>query len=149
MARNKAGQVAASAPQQKPAPGIILPGTTIGGEVGTFNADFLIWNRDMTESCSLNGLVDTGASYTMIPASALEELGIERDRVRTFSLADGSKQDFAIGWAQMELQGETSPAPVIFGPETGKILLGAMALEAFGLAADAKNRRLIPAELTI
>ena len=149
MVRNKADQVAASAPQQKPAPRIILPGTTIGGEVGTFNADFLIWNRDKTESRSLNGLVDTGASYTMIPASALEELGIERDRTRTFSLADGSKQDFAIGWAQMELQGETSPVPVIFGPESGKILLGAMALEAFGLAADAKNRRLIPAELTI
>ncbi len=149
MARNKAGQVAASAPQRKPAPGIILPGTTIGGEVGTFSVDFLIWNRDKTESRLLNGLVDTGASYTMIPASALEELGIERDRTRTFSLADGSKQDFAIGWAQMELQGETSPVPVIFGPETGKILLGAMALEAFGLAADAKNRRIIPAELTI
>lgn len=128
---------------------IILPGTTIGGEVGTFRVDFTIKNRVDGRERSLNGLVDTGASYTVIPADILDELGIERERTRTFSLADGSRLELAIGWTEMELQGETASVYVIFGTDSRKVLLGAMALEAFALAADAKNHRLIRAELTL
>ncbi len=128
---------------------IILPGTTIGGEVGTFRVDFTIRNRVTGEERSLNGLVDTGASYTIIPAGILDELGIERDETELFSLADGSVQELDIGWADMDLEGRTRPVYVVFGTSDEKILLGAMALEAFALAADAKNHRLIRAELTI
>ena len=137
--------------QEPPAPEqwIILPGTTVGGEVGTFYVDFVIWNRDRTRSRTLNGLVDTVASNTLIPAPILEDLGIERLRSRVFSLADGSRQELSTGWADLELEGQTDQVTVVFGPDSGKTLLGAMALETFGLAADAKNRRLIPAELTL
>ena len=128
---------------------IVLPGTTIGGEVGTFYVDFVIRNQDRTQSRTLNGLVDTGASYTLVPASILEELGIERAEPRMFSLADGSTQELSIGFAEMELEGRVCPVHLVFGLDSNKILLGAMALEAFALAADAKNRRLIPAELTL
>ena len=82
---------------------LILPGTTVGGEVGTFYVDFTLWNRDRTLSRSLNGLVDTGASYTQVPASILDELGIERFESRVFSLADGSQREFSLGWVEMEL----------------------------------------------
>ena len=126
-----------------------LPGTTVGGAVGTFYADFTLWSPDRTRSRALNGLVDTGASYTLVPASILEELGIERFETRTFSLADGSRRELALGWAEMELEGRPGFVYVVFGDAGGKILLGATALEAYGLAADAKNRRLIPGELTL
>jgi hypothetical protein len=49
----------------------------------------------------------------------------------------------------MELQGRPGFVYVIFGDEGGKMLLGATALEAYGLAADAKNKKLIPGELTL
>ena len=49
----------------------------------------------------------------------------------------------------MELEGELDLVQVVFGTDRHRILLGAMSLEVFGLAADAKNRRLIPAELTL
>ena len=50
----------------------------------------------------------------------------------------------------MVLEGRpVRPAHVVFGTDSSRVLLGAMALEAFALAADAKNRRLIPAELTL
>ena len=139
-----------AAAQEKPRPEqwIILPGTTVGGKVGTFYVDFTIWNRDRTQSRTLNGLVDTGASYTLVPASILDELGIERDESEVFTLADGSTQELSIGWANMELEGRTRPVYVIFGASE-TILLGAMALEAFALAADAKNHRLIRAQLTL
>lgn len=129
--------------------GLILPGTTVGGEVGTFSADFILWNADQTVSRSLNGLVDTGASYTMVPASILEELGIEREDTETFNLADGSRRDYDLGFARMELDGKRRRVAVIFGPENAGVLLGALALEMFALAADAKYRRLIPAILTL
>lgn len=129
--------------------GLILPGTTVGGEVGTFSADFILWNADQTASRSLNGLVDTGASYTMVPASILESLGVEREDTETFNLADGSRREYDLGFARMELDGKRRRVAVIFGPENAGVLLGALALEMFALAADAKYRRLIPAVLTL
>ena len=135
--------------KQEPEQWIILPGTTVGGEVGTFSVDFVIWNRDRTQSRTLNGVVDTGASYTLVPAQILEEMGIERVRSSVFSLADGSRRGLSMGWVEMGLEGETAYVYIVFGPDSNKILLGAMALETFALAADAKHRRLIPAELTL
>lgn len=129
---------------------IILPGTTVGGEVGTFKADFVIRNRMETGiSETLSGVVDTGASYTVVPATILDGLGIEREQSINFTLADGSQREMDIGWAQMELEGRTGHVYVVFGPDNSPILLGAMALETFALAADAKNRRLIPGQATL
>ena len=142
------GGIAAAEPAD-PAQNPPLPGTTVGGAVGTFYADFTLWNQDHTRSRTLNGRVDTGASYTLVPAAILEELGVERFETRTFTLADGSRREFGLGWAEMELEGRPGFVYVVFGDAGGKILLGATALEAYGLAADAKNRRLIPGELTL
>ena len=146
---NMANQTGTTARELLPGEKLILPGTTVGGEVGTFYVDFTLWSRDKTRSRSLNGLVDTGASYTQVPASILDELGIERFEARVFSLADGSQREFSLGWVEMELQGRPGFVYVIFGDEGGKMLLGATALEAYGLAADAKNKKLIPGELTL
>ena len=128
--------------------GLILPGTTIGGAVGTFHVDFTLRSGDGTRSLDLNGLVDTGASYTLIPAALLDDMGITRDETLLFKLADGSTQEFDIGLADIQLEERTKSVYVAFGPEN-RVLLGAMALEAFALAADAKNHRLIPADLTL
>jgi predicted aspartyl protease len=129
---------------------IILPGTTVGGEVGTFKADFVIRNRaDTGRSQALSGVVDTGASYTVVPATILDALGVEQEQSINFTLADGSKRDMDIGWVQMELEGRTGHVYVVFGPDNSPVLLGAMALETFALAADAKNRCLVPGQATL
>ena len=145
---NQPGIVAAPEPAD-PAQNPPLPGTTVGGAVGTFSADFTLWSQDHTRSRTLNGRVDTGVSYTLVPAAILEELGIERFETRTFSLADGSRREMSIGLVDLELEGRHRTVYVLFGAESGKALLGSMALSAFALAADAKNRRLIPGELTL
>ena len=102
---------------------IILPGTTVGGEVGTFSVDFTIWNQDRTRRRTLNGVVDTGASFTVVPDSILQELQVEPFDTRTFTLADGSKRDMALGLVQMGLAGNVVPVVVVFGPDPEKILL--------------------------
>lgn len=129
---------------------MVLPGTTVGGEVGTFHVDFIIRNRtDPTRELTLNGVVDTGASYTVIPERLLDDLGVEREGYMVFEIADGSRQELPLGWVEMELLGEAAKVYVVFGHDSGPVLLGAMALETFSLAADAKNRALIPAQSTL
>ena len=147
-----AGGKAATQPEPPPAAapvysdGLIVPGTTIGGPAGTFYADFTLWNQERTRSRILNALVDTGASYAMIPAAVMAELGIEPEQTKWFRLANGDVQDFPVGRSDIELQGHVENVHIVFGPE-GRVLLGSMALEAFALAVDAKNHRLIPADL--
>ena len=128
---------------------LVLPGNTVGGEVGTFYVDFVIWNRDDTVSRTLNGLVDTGSTYSVVPETILDELEIERRRYMRFGLADGSRRDLAIGRVQMELTDQVEIVPVVFGPDPGRILIGAITLEAFALAAEVAHQRLIPADLTL
>ena len=118
--------------------------------MGTFKADFAIRkNADSERSTVLSGVVDTGASYTVVPSTILDALGVEREQSVNFTLADGSKRDMDIGWVLMELEGRTGHVYVVFAPANSPILLGAMALETFALAADAKNRRLIPGQATL
>ena len=126
---------------------LVMPGTTIGGEVGTFFVDFILWNRQMERSITLNGLVDTGATFPQAPASVLEELGVERTDTVRFRLADGSITELWLGPASLEMNGRVRSVDVIFGPEGSSILLGALALETFGLAADVSNKRLVPADI--
>ena len=76
-------------------------------------------------------------------------MGVEKDEEALFRLADGSVREMFLGETLLDLEGRTKTVQVVFGPDPRKVLLGAMALEAFGLAADAKNHRLIPAELTL
>lgn len=130
-----------------PGQNLIMPGTAIGGEVGTFFVDFTLWNWQMEQSRTLNGLVDTGATYPQVPASILDELSIERTDSVRFRLADGTRVDRGLGRVVIDLQGVARPVSVVFGPEGSSILLGALALEECGLAADVRNRRLVPADL--
>lgn len=126
--------------------GLIVPGTTIGGPAGTFYADFTLWNPEHTRSRILNGLVDTGSSYAMIPAAIMAELGIEPEQTKRFRLPNGDMQNFPVGSARIALDGQEEIIHIVFGPED-RILLGSMALQSFALAVDAKNHRLIPADL--
>ena len=128
----------------------IVPGSTIGGkQLGTFQAEFTLHSADGTRSHTLNGVVDTGASYSVIPAVVLDELNVNREEQALFSLADGSVLELSIGHVLTEMQGETKSIPVVFGNDLRKILIGAITLERFALAADPVHRRLVPAELTL
>ena len=113
--------------------------------------DFTIWNRDRTQSRTLRGLVDTSKFHTLVPEAVLDQLGVERENTSTFILPDGSERDLSTGAVYMELEGKDSiiPVPVIFWTDPAEAALGRMVLITFGLAADAKNRRLIPGELTL
>ena len=117
--------------------------------MGTFSLPFSISNADGTGSLTLEGMVDTGSLYSVVPGSILDELGIARDEEETFSLADGSLVEMDIGLALMTLEGRSRTVHVAFGTDDEIIPIGAMTLERFGAAADPVNQRLVPARITL
>ena|SRR3989344_8613683 len=92
-------------------------------------------------------LVDSGATYTVVPAKILQQLGITPQREEEFSLVDGTSIKRKIGTAIYEYEGTESGAPVIFGEKGDHQLLGAFTLEALGLTLNPLKRTLHKAEL--
>ena len=89
-------------------------------------------------------LVDSGAIYSVVPSSILQELKIKPLAEQTFRLADGSKISRKKGVAIFKYAGQIGGADVIFGEEGDSTLLGAFTLEALGLALDPFKRELRP-----
>ena len=92
-------------------------------------------------------LVDSGAICAVVPGTVLRSLGVRPHGRETFSLADGSSVERAVGSAFFHLGDRRGAAPVIFGEPGDASLLGALALEALGLVLDPLRRELRPMKL--
>lgn len=121
-----------------------LPGETVNGEPGSFSLEFVLWNRELTNSRRLTGVVDTRRFHSIVPAAILEGMGIERERVERFVQPDGSEGERDIGFAELELDGERGFDYIVFGSDPDCIIIGRMALTHLALAADAGHKCLIP-----
>ena len=105
--------------------------------------------RARARAVELDFLVDTGAIYSVVPASALRKLGIERVERQEFTLADGTKQAYAGGEAFFKLGRKGGTSKVIFAPEGVTPLLGALTLESLGLLVNPVTRELTPMRLIL
>ncbi|MDP3767555.1 MAG: retroviral-like aspartic protease family protein, partial [Dehalococcoidia bacterium] len=80
--------------------------------------------------------VDTGASYTAVPASLLRRLGVGVEGQRPFILADGRTVERDVGQTRVRIDGKTLMTLVVFAGEGTRPLLGMVTLEEFGLGID-------------
>ena len=87
-------------------------------------------------------LVDTGATNSLAPRSALESIGLKPKGRRVHELADGSKIRLDITTADIEFMGEFVGGTIIFGDDAAEPLLGVTALESVGIEVDPLNQRL-------
>ena len=87
-------------------------------------------------------LIDTGATDSLVPASALKRAGIKRRGRMAYELASGQTVEYDFGLAEIEFMGEITSGRVIFGPDTCEPLLGVTALESVGIVVDPASRRL-------
>ena len=87
-------------------------------------------------------LVDTGATDSLVPRSALRSIGIEPRAHRLYELADGSELRLDIGAAEIEFMGDYTAGVVMFGDDDAEPLLGVTALESVGIEVDPVNQRL-------
>ncbi len=114
--------------------------------MGTFWVDLEIGDPDNTRFERVNVLVDTGSTYSVMPASLLAQLDVARVDRQSFILANGQRIHRDIGETSVRIDGRIRTTLVVFSDEESQALLGAYTLEAFSLAADPVNRRLVPVD---
>ena len=85
-------------------------------------------NHAAKRRAEVSFLIDSGAVYSLVPASTLRTLGIRPHRTVEFTLADGTTITRRVGDAYFEHLGSGGAAPVIFGETGGEPLLGATTL---------------------
>lgn len=117
--------------------------------MGFIRVKFGVFNpRSPTKITEVEGIVDTGAIYSVISKRRLEELDIkpiERRRFRAF----GGYVERDISEVGMEILGRRRTVTVIMGEDEDQIILGVTALESFGLEADPVKGTLKEAELLL
>lgn len=114
--------------------------------MGTFNVPLQVADPEGRHYETVEAMVDSGATYTVLPGSMLERLGVVPHSTRNFVLADGSRVERAFGRTWVRLNGRNDVSPVVFWDEGAQPLLGAVTLEIFSLGIDPVNRRLIPVD---
>ena len=116
-------------------------------EMGVFEVKTKVWRVGEPASArEVKMVVDTGATYTTLPASLLREMGVRPIRKRKLRLANGKVVERDLAEIGLEVQGESIASTyVIFGNE-GISLLGSFTLEGLSLAADSVRKELVPTE---
>ena len=97
----------------------------------------------------VNFLIDSGATYSLVPLRFWETIGLSAKREMTFTLADGTTVQRKISECYLVLpQGETH-TPVILGEADDEALLGTVTLEELGLLFNPFNRTLQPMRMML
>jgi len=104
---------------------------------------------DRAKPIHLELLADTGAIYTAIPGSLLEEIKVRPTSTRRFKLANGKVERYPTGEAYVEIAGEGATSIIAFLPEGSTPLLGVTTLELLGLQVDPTTGQLKPLELLL
>jgi len=116
----------------------------VEGKVGTFSVSVQVGSVAGPQYETVEALVDTGATYGVLPASTLRSLGVQPVERYQFELADDRVVEYEVGHARLRLNGRERIVLVVFGPEGVTPLLGATTLELFGLAVDPVHKKLVP-----
>jgi clan AA aspartic protease len=95
-------------------------------------------------STTLELLVDTGATYTLLPADVVAALELRALDDWQAELASGERVVYPLGEVRVRLGHRERTTLFAAGPVGCPALLGALALETFSLAADPVHQRLLP-----
>lgn len=94
-------------------------------------------------------LVDSGATYTLLPDQAWRQLLLAPKRRVTFSLADGTTVERAVSECHLALPQGEGHTPVILGEPGDEPLLGVVTLEILGLVLNPFTRQLQPMRMLL
>lgn len=114
--------------------------------MSTFHVPLAVADRQRSRWEDLNVLVDTGSTFTTVPRTALDRLGITPERREPFEAADSRVVECDVGEARVRVQGRETTTPIIFGEPGEPILLGAVTLEQLLLAVDPVRQILVPVQ---
>jgi len=113
--------------------------------MGTFHVKFTIRNpSDPGRALQLEGLVDTGAHFSQIPQTLLDQIGIAPYETRQVQYATGVVETKPVASAEILFGDRRTPTVVLCGDPNSLILIGAFALEGLNLGVDPVRKTLIP-----
>ncbi|MCL5054742.1 MAG: aspartyl protease [Firmicutes bacterium] len=101
------------------------------------------------KSASIRFLVDSGATYTLLPFKEWKAIGLKPKRVMEFSLADGTRMERKISECYIKLPQGEGHTPVILGEPGDEALLGVITLENLGLILNPFSRQLQPMKMLL
>ena len=94
-------------------------------------------------------LVDSGATYSLLPKVAWEAIELKPKRKLSFTLADGTSVERSVSEAFVVFPQGEAHTPVILGEEGDEALLGVVTLEILGLVFNPFNRTLHPMNMLL
>jgi predicted aspartyl protease len=112
--------------------------------VGTFSVTIEVGSADRQTWRTVEALVDTGATFTWLPESLLEELGYEPQNRKSFEMGDGRIVELDICDVIVRIGDEVHSTVCAYAEPNQTPGLGAVTLEEFLLAPDPVHQRLIP-----
>ena len=112
--------------------------------MGTFTHTITLISASGDARETVEALVDTGATFTSVPAALLEQLEVATERTVRLQLANGQVEERRIGSVRAELNGSQGMIPCVFGEPGEPAIIGAVTLEIFLLAVDPVQQRLTP-----
>ena len=114
--------------------------------MGTFAHEITLLAPTGSGSETVRALVDTGTTFTSIPRTILERLGVSPQRSVRLRLATGEVVEQQTGEVVVDLHGVRATVICVSGPPDAPPLIGAHTLEAFLMAVDPIEQRLVPIE---
>lgn len=94
-------------------------------------------------------LVDSGATYSLLPKTTWKAIGLVPKREVAFTLADGTSIKRKVSECFFKLPQGEGHSPVILGEYGDEALLGAVTLEVLGLVLDPFKRTLNPMHMLL
>ena len=111
--------------------------------MGVFQWPARICGMDGDDWREILATVDVGATYTVLPAGLLRDMGVAVTREDVFGLADGRRLEMDMGRVWVTIEGITEVTPVVFGPDGAMPVLGAMTLNILSLGVDGSGAGLV------
>lgn len=94
-------------------------------------------------------LVDSGATYTLLPYGKWQAIGLTPKRSVVFTLADGTQIERQVSECHISLPQGEGHTPVILGEPGDEALLGTVTLEVLGLILNPFTRTLQPMRMLL
>jgi clan AA aspartic protease len=94
-------------------------------------------------------LVDSGATYSLVPHDVSQTIKLLPKRRVTFTLADGTTVERAVSECHLGLPQGEGHTPVILGEPGDEALLGVVTLEELGLVLNPFTRQLQPMRMLL
>ena len=98
---------------------------------------------------SVRLLVDSGATYSLLPEQVWRAIELEPQREMGFTLADGTVVERRVSECRLSLVQGAGHTPVVLGEPGDEGLLGVVTLEILGLVLNPFNRSLQPMRATL